>query len=221
MKKFRKKFWMMLFALAVVILPFNVSAKTHDFSVRAYDWDPTANDWEGAGTNDEIEDNGEVKPGQIFKVDHYYKAPQTIEQTMTLQTGVKYNPNVVEPIWAPHEDGVEDDAYVETDMTTTAFGGLWPPRGTTKVQRAQTNWMVMFHDDKDTSIIKFLVADGQMNRPLTAEGSLSSVFFKVKESVASGTNIDLHIDDAYTKATGIVPGGLPKTTHGMNLKVEK
>lgn len=220
MRKIRKKLYMMLFAFAVVILPFNVNAKTHDFSLKAYDYDPTANEWEGAGTGDPIKENGLVKPGQIFKVDLYYKAPQTIEQTMTLQTAIKYDQNILEPIWAPHEEGVEDDAYIETDMTTTAYGGLWPPKGTTAVLKKQTNWTVQYHDDKDTEMIKFLIADGQLTKPLTAEGVLATAYFKVKDTVASGTDIDLHVDYAFTKAAGIVPGGLPKTTSGIILKVK-
>lgn len=219
MRKIGKKFYMLLFTLALVILPLNVNATTHDFSVKTYDWDPTVNDWEGAGTEDEIPDGGSLKPGQIFKVDLYYIAPQTIEQTMTLQTGVKYDPEILEVIYAEHRDGVDDDAYVDVDMTTSAFGGLWPPRGKSSTQKRQTNWVVQWHDDVDTNIVKFLISDSQLNDPLATEGVLASIYFKVKDTVANGTNVDLHIDDPYTKATGVVPGGLPKTTHGINLTV--
>lgn len=220
MRKTGKKIYMMLFALAIVILPFNVSAKTHDFSLRAYDFDATANDWEGDGTSEEIEENGLVEPGQIFQVDLYYKAPQTIEQTMALQTAIKYDKNVVEPIYAPHEEGVDDDVYVVVDMTTTAFGGVWPPKGTTKVQKKQTNWTVDYHDDPGTEMIRFLITDSMLNSPLTTEGTLASVYFKVKDTVISGTDVDFDIDYAFTKAAGIVPGGLPKTTSGIILKVK-
>lgn len=214
------QFYISLLVAFLVLLPHNISVDTHEFSLKAYNYDITANNWEGAGDGEVIEDGGMIKPGQIFKVDIYYKAPQTIEQTMMLQTGVKYNPDVVEPIWAPHEEGIEDDVYVETDMTTTAFGGLWPPKGNTAIQKKQTNWTVEFHDDKDTNIIKFLIGDSQLNNPLTTEGALSAIYFKVKDNVPSGTEIDLHVDYDYTKAAGIVPGGLPKTTSGILLKVK-
>lgn len=230
MRKIGKKIYMLLFTLAVVILPLNVNATTHDFSLKLYDFDVTANDWEGAGTEDPIPDNGTVKPGQIFKVDLYYIAPQTIEQTMTMQTAIDYDRNILEPIWAPHEDGVEDDVYVEVDMTTTAFGGIWPPKGTTAVTKKQTNWTVQYHDYKGDADpkpdpndpqpkITFLITDSQLAKPLTAEGVLASVYFKVKDDVANDTAIDLHVDYKFTKATGEKPGGLPKTTHGVTLKV--
>lgn len=219
MREIRKKFYMLLFAFALVILPLNVYATTHDFSLKLYDFDVTANEWAGAGTEDPIEENGLVKPGQVFKVDLYYKAPQTIEQTMSLQTAIKYDKNILEPIWAPHEDGVEDDVYVETDMTTTAFGGIWPPKGTTNAQKRQTNWTVQYHDDADTEMIKFLITDSMLAKPLTTEGVLATVYFKVKDNVANGTGIDLHVDYNYTKAAGVVPGGLPKSTSGIKIKV--
>lgn len=220
MKKIGKRFCMMLFALAVVILPFNVGAKTHDFSLKVYDFDITANDWEGDGTGDEIEENGLVEPGQIFQVDLYYKAPQTIEQTMALQTAIKHDKKVVEPIYAEHRDGVDDDVYVDVDMTTTAFGGLWPPRGKSATQKKQTNWTVQYHDDAANEMIKFLITDSRLEDPLTTEGTLASVYFKVKDNVVSSTDIAFDVDYAFTKAAGVVPGGLPKTTSGITIKVK-
>lgn len=231
MRKVGKKLCMLLFVLAVVILPISVSAKTHDFSLKAYDFDITANNWEGEGTGEQIEENGFVMPGQIFRIDLYYKAPQSIEQTMCMQTAIDYDKDVVEPIWAPHEDGVEDDVYVGVDMTTTAYGGIWPPKGTTNVTKRQTNWTVQYHDYKGDADpkpdpkdpqpkITFLISDSQLAKPLTAEGTLASVYFKVKDTVASGTDVNFDVDYNFTKATGVVPGGLPKTTSGITLKVK-
>ena len=133
MKK-HKNVFIFLFISMFFLSPVKVFAATHDFSLNAYDWDITANDWEGDGTEDPINDGDYLEPGQIFKVDLYYSPGDT--KVLGFQAGIKYNPNVVTPIYNlpdPDDPTADVDVYNEMSPGTTASNpkGIWPPKGTT------------------------------------------------------------------------------------------
>lgn len=207
-KNIRYVFMFLLFSLFLLI-PKNVFAATHDFSLQAYDWDATANDWEGEGTEDPILDGGYVEPGQVFKVDLYYIPGDTTVTSM--QVGIKYNSSVLEPIL----DG--EDLYFEEDKSTTYQGGIWPASGTSTTAKKKTNWTTLVNNDVDVEMLKAIIKDskGSSGAPLENEGVLLSYYFRVKEGVAAGTPINLEVDDSYT----YVFGNQPKTVHDLSLMV--
>lgn len=194
-----------------IISPLNVSAKTHDYSLQAYDWDATANDWEGEGTEDEISSGGNIRPGQVFKVDLYYSPGDTAVTSM--QIGIKYDSNYVEPILDAGE------LYIEYDMSTTYQGGIWPAAGTSTTNKKRTNWTILYNDDSEEEMLKFIVKDtkGSVDgSPLETEGIIASVYFKVKDTVTSGTSISLQVDETFTRTLN----KYPKTVSGIDLNVQ-
>lgn len=209
----RKNILISFFMAAFLLLPISVSAATHDFSLNAYDFDITANDWEGAGTEDPINDGGFVEPGQIFKVDVYY-VPGDVG-VKGFQAGIKYDKTLLEPIYAPVEEGATPELYFEVDMSTTYQGGMWPSKGTTTTQKKQTNWSVTGNDDTDVNMVKIVAYDGQQNKPVETEGIIGTVYFKVKDTAQAGSIINLDLDSSYTK----VNGNLAKTVSGLSLTV--
>lgn len=104
---------------------------SHQFSLQAYDWNAFDNDWEGSGTGDEILENGDVEPGKVIQLSIYYVPGSTTE--IAMQLGLKYDSSLVEPMY------YEDELYVETDMSTTYQGGIWPAAGTSPALKKQTN----------------------------------------------------------------------------------
>ena len=197
----QKNIALSLFLVIFLLVPMSVSAKTHDFTMNAYDFDITANDWEGDGSEDPIANGASLQPGQIFRIDLYYSPGDQPETSM--QVGIAYDPDVLTPIHDPESDEI----FYDSDMSTTYNGGIWPAKGTTGTKKNQTDWLVEANDDVEDKMVKLLVYDNMLERPLQNEGVLTSIYFKVNEDVTSGTKLKLSIDEAYTR----VVGGLPKT----------
>lgn len=179
----------LFFVLLMLVVPFNVNAATHDFSLSAYDWDPTANDWEGEGTGDEIADGAYVEPGQVIMVNVDYSVGDT--PVKGLQVGINYDSSVFEPLYA---DG---EVYVEVDTSTTYQGGIWPAAGTTPANKKKTNWVVQ-SNDYNSSQIRILASDSNVSAPLEESGTIATFYLTVKDDVAAGTVLNLEIDEDYT-----------------------
>lgn len=208
-KFIKQKKYLFICLLTAIFLgaPVYAQAATHDFSLNAYDWDVTANDWEGDGTEEQFQNGAYLNPGQVIKTDIYY-SPGDVPVT-SMQVGVKYNPDVVEVI----SDG---GIYFEADMSTTYQGGIWPAAGTSTVNKKKTNWLVQANDDSADKMVKVLIQDkGTTKHPLVTEGVLVTVYFKVKDTVATGTPISFEIDSDYTK----VLHDEPKTVAGLSFMV--
>lgn len=210
MKEFVKKnkaIFLILFVFTIFLAHASAEAAKHNFSISAFDWDATANEWEGEGTEDPIENGGYLEPGQIFKVNLDYEPGPT--PVTSMQMGIKYDPSIVEVI----EDAGE--IYLETDMSTTYQGGMWPAAGTSTTNKKKTNWQVEGNDDKNVNMVKILVYDSRDAAPLENGGPLGSVYFKVKEDAEPGTQVNLDVDSAYTK----VSGGHEKNVQGLSFTV--
>ncbi len=210
MKEFVKRnkaLFLVLFVSTIFFAHVSAEAAKHSFSISAFDWDATANDWEGDGTEDPIEDGGYLEPGQVFKINlDYEPGPTTVT---SMQMGIKYDPSIVEVI----EDAGE--IYLETDMSTTYQGGIWPAAGTSTTNKKKTNWQVEGNNDTNVNMVKVLVYDSKDAAPLETGGTLGSVYFKVKDDAAPGTQVNLDVDAAYTK----VSGGYEKTVSGLSFTV--
>ena len=207
MDKFVKKF-LFLILISIVFIPIGVSAKTHDYSLSAIDWDVTANDWEGAGTEDPINDGDFVEPGQVIKVNVDYSVGDN--PVLGMQIGINYDSSVLEPIY----DG--DEVYVETDMSTTYQGGIWPAAGTSAANKKKTNWTIV-QNDYNNSQIRLFITDSKLSAPLVTDGLLASVYFKVKDTASAGSVINLDIDKDYTDTDGSEPcsvSGISFTVYG-------
>lgn len=204
----QKKYLFVCLLMAIFLgTPVYAQAATHDFSLNAYDWDVTANDWEGDGTEEQFQNGDYLNPGQVVKTDIYY-SPGDVPVT-SMQIGIKYNPDVVEVI----SDG---GIYFEADMSTTYQGGIWPAAGTSTVNKKKTNWLVQANDDTVDEMVKVLIQDkGTTKYPLVTEGVLVTVYFKVKDTVATGTPVSFEIDSDYTK----VLHDEPKTVTGLSFMV--
>lgn len=178
---------------------YNVSAENpHEFSLIAYDCNELNEDYECMGPNsnpeeelNEILTNGDVEPGKILKLGIYYVPGDTTD--ISMQIGVMYDNSLVEPVY----DG--EEIYVETDMSTTYYGGIWPAAGTTTAKKKITNWQVLYNDDVDNSTVKFIVQDSTNSAELKSEGVLAYMFFKVKDTASAGEVISFSFDDTYTK----------------------
>ncbi|MDD3340740.1 MAG: cadherin-like beta sandwich domain-containing protein [Bacilli bacterium] len=196
------------FAIFCVFLmsPFHVLAATHDFSLSAYDFDPTANDWEGSGTEDEIANGGYVEPGQVIRVNINYKVGAS--PVLGLQAGVNYDSSVFEVI----EDGGE--IYMETDTSTTYYGGIWPAAGTSAANKKKTNWVISGNNYANKQVRVF-ASDSQVKDPLETDGVIATFYLRVKDTVPAGTILNLTYDNAYT----VTDGDLPKTTQNLSLTV--
>ena len=212
MKLVKKNNFFLLFIIMLFSFGFNgISVKAegeHQFSLKAYDWNAFDNDWEGSGTGEEISNNGTIEPGKVYKLSIYY-IPGTITE-VGMQMGIKYNNLLIEPMYA---DG---ELYTETDMSTTYQGGIWPASGTTPSAKKKTNWQVLSNDASDESMFTFMATDTTTSNALETEGEIASVYFKVKDTVTSGTNIIFEYDDEYTALNN----DRPKVTSGINLTVQ-
>ena len=212
MKLVKKNNFFLLFIIMLFSFGFNgISVKAegeHQFSLKAYDWNAFDNDWEGSGTGEEISNNGTIEPGKVYKLSIYY-IPGTITE-VGMQMGIKYNNLLIEPMYA---DG---ELYTETDMSTTYQGGIWPASGTTPSAKKKTNWQVLSNDAIDESMFTFMATDTTTSNALETEGEIASVYFKVKDTVTSGTNIIFEYDDEYTALNN----DRPKVTSGINLTVQ-
>ena len=212
MKLVKKNNFFLLFIIILFSFGFNgISVKAegeHQFSLKAYDWNAFDNDWEGSGTGEEISNNGTIEPGKVYKLSIYY-IPGTITE-VGMQMGIKYNNLLIEPMYA---DG---ELYTETDMSTTYQGGIWPASGTTPSAKKKTNWQVLSNDASDESMFTFMATDTTTSNALETEGEIASVYFKVKDTVTSGTNIIFEYDDEYTALNN----DRPKVTSGINLTVQ-
>ena len=194
MKLVKKNNFFLLFIIMLFSFGFNgISVKAegeHQFSLKAYDWNAFDNNWEGSGTGEEISNNGTIEPGKVYKLSIYY-IPGTITE-VGMQMGIKYNNLLIEPMYA------EGELYTETDMSTTYQGGIWPASGTTPSAKKKTNWQVLSNDASDESMFTFMATDTTTSKALETEGEIASVYFKVKDTVTSGTNIIFEYDDEYT-----------------------
>ena len=212
MKLVKKNNFFLLFIIMLFSFGFNVISVNaegeHQFSLKVYDWNAFDNDWEGSGTGEEISNNGTIEPGKVYKLSIYYIPGTTTEVGM--QMGIKYNNLLIEPMYA---DG---ELYTETDMSTTYQGGIWPASGTTPSAKKKTNWQVLSNDASDESMFTFLVTDTTTSNALETEGEIASVYFKVKDTVTSGTNIIFEYDDEYTALNN----DRPKVTSGITLTVQ-
>ena len=214
MKDKLKKIIGIFFVFSFMFTSFNINilnvkaAGEHQFSLKAYDWNPEANEWEGSGTDEEILNNSNISPGQVFRISMYYVPGETTE--ISMQVGVQYDPTLVEPLYA---DG---DIYIETDMSTTYQGGIWPAAGTTPAGKRKTNWVITYNDDKKNNLIKFLIEDSLNDKPLETEGVLASMYFKAKETLPTGSVINFSYDNKYT----MLNENRPKVTSGINLNVK-
>ena len=212
MKLVKKNNFFLLFIIMLFSFGFNVISVNaegeHQFSLKVYDWNAFDNDWEGSGTGEEISNNGTIEPGKVYKLSIYYIPGTTTEVGM--QMGIKYNNLLIEPMYA---DG---ELYTETDMSTTYQGGIWPASGTTPSAKKKTNWQVLSNDAIDESMFTFMATDTTTSNALETEGEIASVYFKVKDTVTSGTNIIFEYDDEYTALNN----DRPKVTSGINLTVQ-
>ncbi len=212
MKLVKKNNFFLLFIIMLFSFGFNVISVNaegeHQFSLKVYDWNAFDNDWEGSGTGEEISNNGTIEPGKVYKLSIYY-IPGTITE-VGMQMGIKYNNLLIEPMYA---DG---ELYTETDMSTTYQGGIWPASGTTPSAKKKTNWQVLSNDASDESMFTFMATDTTTSNALETEGEIASVYFKVKDTVTSGTNIIFEYDDEYTALNN----DRPKVTSGINLTVQ-
>ena len=212
MKLVKKNNFFLLFIIMLFSFGFNgISVKAegeHQFSLKAYDWNAFDNNWEGSGTGEEISNNGTIEPGKVYKLSIYY-IPGTITE-VGMQMGIKYNNLLIEPMYA------EGELYTETDMSTTYQGGIWPASGTTPSAKKKTNWQVLSNDASDESMFTFMATDTTTSKALETEGEIASVYFKVKDTVTSGTNIIFEYDDEYTALNN----DRPKVTSGINLTVQ-
>lgn len=183
----------------------------HQFSIQAYDWNALDNDWEGSGTGDELTDNSDVEPGQVIQVAIYY-VPGT-DTEIAMQIGLKYDNTLVEPLY------YDGEIYVETDMSTTYQGGIWPAAGTSPSLKKQTNWTVLYNDYTNPSTgasqVNLVVSDETNAKPLETEGIIASVYFKVKETASAGAVINFSYDESYTKLNQ----NRARTLSGLTLNV--
>ena len=202
---FRKNLFY-IFLFAMFILPFNVHAATHDFSLTAYDWDPIANDWAGEGTGDEIASGDYVEPGQVIMVSVNYSPGDT--KVKGLQVGINYDSSVFEPLYA---DG---DIYVEVDETTTYYGGIWPAAGSSPTMKKKTNWVVQYNN-YNNSQVRILASDSKVATTLEESGVIATFYLKVKDDVAAGSVLNLEIDNNYTS----VENSYSKTVSGLSFTV--
>ncbi len=183
----------------------------HQFLIQAYDWNALDNDWEGSGTGDELTSNSDVEPGQVIQVVVYY-VPGT-DTDVAMQIGLKYDNTLVEPMY------YEGEIYVETDMSTTYQGGIWPAAGTSPALKKQTNWSVLYNDYTDEttgqSQVNLVVSDETNAKPLETEGIIASVYFKVKDDAPAGAVLDFSYDEDYTKLNN----KSARTISGLTLNV--
>ncbi len=183
------------------------AAGEHQFIVKGYDWNALDNDWEGSGTGDELTDEMDVEPGRVIQIQVYYVPGNQTD--LMMQIGLKYDADLVEPMY------YDDEVYVETDMSTTYNGGMWPAKGTSPNDRKATNWQVTYNDHKEESQINLLVQDSTSSKPLTSDGVIASVYFKIKEEAKAGSTVNFSINETYTA----LANKSKFTTKGLSLNV--
>lgn len=179
----------------------------HQFNIQAYDWNVFDNDWEGSGTGDELIENSNVEPGRVIMVSVYYVPGDTPEVSM--QVGLQYDNTLVEPVY------YDGELYVETDMSTTFQGGMWPAKGTSPKDKKVTNWQILTNHYINDSQINFIAQDSTNSKPLENEGVLATVYFKIKDNAQAGSVINFSYNDEYTT----INQSRPKVTTSLNLNV--
>ena len=200
--KFKRKI-LMMFVMCISIFSFGIinvnAAGEHQFIVKTYDWNALDNDWEGSGTGEEILSGSTLEPGQVIQVSLYY-IPGT-DTDLGFQMALLYDNTLLEPMTYYDEDEGKDIPYVETDMSTTYQGGIWPAASSTPAGKKTTNWTVISNhvanSAENTSRFNFLVSDETNAKTLETEGVIASVYLKVKESVSTGS-LNLRFDETYT-----------------------
>ena len=218
MRKFFSKIISIMLMVSIVFSSFslniiNVHAEgEHKFLLKAYDWNTFDNDWEGSGTGDELTNNADVEPGKVIQLSIYY-IPGT-GTDMMMQMAVKYDSNLVEPMYD------EGSLYLETDMSTTYQGGIWPAVGTSPANKKKTNWTVSANDAVSSSLISILAEDNAKTKTLETEGVIASVYFKIKDTATAGSVIKFEYDNSRTKLTKYDNGTeRPVITEGLTLNV--
>lgn len=233
-----KKIFGYLMSMVVFIMSFmsNISINAfadepHQFSFNIYDWDPTANDWYGDGTEREYTNNSDIEPGKVFQVDIYYKPGTT--KAVGLTPVITYDSSLIEPVYDTF-GGPSDEIYIERSTQTTADGGIWPVSGTQNKDpscRRQcekisvTDWTVQVSKSSKYDDIVFLITDPDNNHPITEEGVLATVYFKVKEDAPAGSviNLDFYSTESagrtFTAAADSTAKKQPVATSGMNINV--
>ena len=218
MRKFFNKILSLILIFSVFISSFSLNIISvhadgeHKFLIKAYDWNAFDNDWEGSGTGDELINNADVEPGKVIQLSIYY-IPGT-DPDMMMQMAIKYDSTLVEPMYD------EGSLYLETDMSTTYQGGIWPAVGKSPDNKKKTNWTVSANDAPSYSMISVLAEDQAKTKALTTEGVIASVYFKIKDTAKAGSVITFEYDNSHTKLTKYDNGTeRPVITEGINLNV--
>ena len=218
MRKFFYKILSLMLIFSVFISSFSLNIISvhadgeHKFLLKAYDWNAFDNDWEGSGTGDELINNADVEPGKVIQLSIYY-IPGT-DPDMMMQMAIKYDSTLVEPMYD------EGSLYLETDMSTTYQGGIWPAVGSSPANKKKTNWVVSANDAQSYSMISVLAEDNTKTKALTTEGVIASVYFKIKDTAKAGSVITFEYDNSRTKLTKYDDGTeRPVITEGINLNV--
>ena len=218
MRKFFYKILSLMLIFSVFISSFSLNIISvhadgeHKFLLKAYDWNAFDNDWEGSGTGDELMNNADVEPGKVIQLSIYY-IPGT-DPDMMMQMAIKYDSTLVEPMYD------EGSLYLETDMSTTYQGGIWPAVGSSPANKKKTNWTVSANDAVSSRLITVLAEDTAKTKALTTEGVIASVYFKIKDTAKAGSVITFEYDNSRTKLTKYDDGTeRPVITEGINLNV--
>ena len=218
MRKFFNKILSSMLVFSVFISSFSLNIISvhadgeHKFLIKAYDWNAFDNDWEGSGTGDELINNADVEPGKVIQLSIYY-IPGT-DPDMSMQMAIKYDSTLVEPMYD------EGSLYLETDMSTTYQGGIWPAIGSSPANKKKTNWVVSANDAPSYSMISVLAEDNTKTKVLETEGVIASVYFKIKDTAKAGSVITFEYDNSHTKLTKYDDGTeRPVITEGINLNV--
>ena len=218
MRKFFYKILSLMLIFSVFISSFSLNIISvhadgeHKFLLKAYDWNAFDNDWEGSGTGDELINNADVEPGKVIQLSIYYIPG--IDPDMMMQMAIKYDSNLVEPMYD------EGSLYLEADMSTTYQGGIWPAVGKSPDNKKKTNWTVSANDAPSYSMISVLAEDQAKTKALTTEGVIASVYFKIKDTAKAGSVITFEYDNSRTKLTKYDNGTeRPVITEGINLNV--
>lgn len=208
-----KKVLAYIVSIVMFFATFNISTLKvhaegeHQFIIKAYDWNALDNDWEGSGTGDELTQNSDVEPGRVIQIQLYYVPGY--DPQVSLQMHMKYDSTLVTPVY------YEDEFYNEIDMSTTYQGGIWPAKGTSPTDKKKTNWVASMSDNEELSKIALSAYDSQSAKPLETEGTIASVYFRVKETAPAGSVIKFEFDQDNT----MVYNDKPKTFQNLTLNV--
>lgn len=211
--------YLLSFMMFIPLFGFNAftayASGEHQFSVIAENCSTMNEDFECEGPTGnpedelpEIANGGNVSPGQVIKLGIYY-VPGT-NTDIGMQIRLLYDHTLGEVISA------DDEMLVETDMSTTYYGGIWPAAGTTTSGKKSTNWQILSNDDHENWGANFIIQDSKNAKPLETEGVLAYIFFKINDDVANGTALNFTFDNKYTK----VSNKSAVTTSGISFNVQ-